>query len=270
MNKTLTHRKRAVLLTLLLLIGLLAVPVMLTWRQVRQERLNRSFLLAVRRNDTRAVLALLAQRANPDERELPSYTRSFWLTLLERLRGYQPKKDQFPTALLVALYWRRNALGAVVVPPPHNFALVKALVDSGANVNVSDVSGATPLILAASRGQRDVVRYLVEQGANVNARDKAGNTPLSCVAAWHDLMPDDTAIVNSLLDRGADINGAYYLGTTPLIFALQAGNPSTVRLLVARHADVNRKDSRGVSALSLAQNSSDKEVLKLLKQAGAK
>ena len=159
--------------------------------------------------------------------------------------------------------------GAVVIPPPHNFALVRALVDGGANVNVSDVSGNTPLLLAASRGQRDVVRYLIEHGANVDAKDKDGNTPLSYVATWH-YLPGDPDIVNALLDRGANINGAYHLGTTPLMFALQTGNSTTVRLLLTRHADVNRRNSQGISALSLAQNSSDNEVITLLKQAGAK
>ena len=270
MNTKLVSRKRAVLFTLLLLAGLVAVPVVQTWRQVRQAQLNRSLILAVQRNDTGAVVALLARKADPDARELPPYASSFRYTLLEQLRAHSANNDAFPTALLVALHWRRNASGAVVIPPPHNIVLVQALVGGGANVNVSDEIGATPLLLAASRGQRDVVRYLIEQGANVNASDKNGNTPLSLVAVWHDAMSGDSDLINALLDRGADINGAYHLGTTPLMFALQSGNMTTARLLIARHADVNRRNFQGISALSLAQDGSNEEVLTLLKQAGAK
>jgi hypothetical protein len=43
-------RDRAALLTLL--VGLLAVPVGLTYREVQQERLNDSLIAAVGRNDT--------------------------------------------------------------------------------------------------------------------------------------------------------------------------------------------------------------------------
>ena len=270
MNTKLTSRKPAALFALLLLAGILAVPVVQTWRQMRQVQLNHSLILAVQRNDTSAVVALMARKADPNARELPPYASSFRFILMEHLRGPSAQQEAFPTALLVALHWRRNQAGAVVIPTPHNFALVKALVGSGANVNVSDEVGETPLLLAARQGQRDVVRYLIEQGANVNAGDKKGDTPLSLVAAWHDGMAGDRDIINALLERGADINGAYHMGTTPLMFALQAGNSATVRLLLAQHADVNRRDLQGGSALSLAQNGSDQEVLILLKQAGAK
>lgn len=268
-NTKITRSKRAVLFSLLLVVGFLAILLVQTQQEMRQVQLNRSLLMAVRRNDTRTVIALLAHKADPNARELPSYTSSLWLTLLERLRDPSAKNAQFPTSLIVALYWCKDASGANAIPPAHNFALVKALVEGGANVNISDILGAPPLLLAASRGQRDVVRYLMERGANIDAKDKNGNTPLSYVATWH-YLPGDPDILNALLDRGANINGAYHLGTTPLMFALQTGNSNTVRLLLTRHADLNRRNSQGISALSLAQNGLDKEMVALLKQSGAK
>jgi ankyrin repeat protein len=42
---------------------------------------------------------------------------------------------------------------------------LRALVDAGANVNIPDGSGATPLQLARSRGHRDMVAILEQAGA---------------------------------------------------------------------------------------------------------
>ena len=44
-------------------------------------------------------------------------------------------------------------------------ATLRALVEAGANVNIPDGSGATPLKLARSRGYRDMVAILEEAEA---------------------------------------------------------------------------------------------------------
>ena len=55
---------------------------------------------------------------------------------------------------------------------------VKRLIENGADVNIKDNDGDTPLHYAASGGHLDVVKFLVENGADVNAKDKYGRTPL--------------------------------------------------------------------------------------------
>ena len=55
---------------------------------------------------------------------------------------------------------------------------VKALLDKGADVNVKDNSGSTPLIYAARNGRTEVLKALIDKGAEVNAKDINGNTPL--------------------------------------------------------------------------------------------
>ncbi len=48
---------------------------------------------------------------------------------------------------------------------PRHTATLKALVDAGANVNLPDRRGATPLAMARERGYRDMIAILTKAGA---------------------------------------------------------------------------------------------------------
>ena len=58
--------------------------------------------------------------------------------------------------------------------------LVKTLLDAGAGINVPDVRGMTPLMLAVATDRQniDVIRLLIARGADVNAKSLAGETAL--------------------------------------------------------------------------------------------
>ncbi|HUB83253.1 MAG TPA: ankyrin repeat domain-containing protein [Bryobacteraceae bacterium] len=57
--------------------------------------------------------------------------------------------------------------------------VVRALVRAGARLDACDgVTGATPLHMAARRGNAVVARALLECGADIEARDRRGDTPL--------------------------------------------------------------------------------------------
>src|SRR5215213_9735886 len=80
-------------------------------------------------------------------------------------------------------------------------ATVKALLDSGVNLNAQDKDGSTPLIQAAWQGHAEIVRLLLSRGANVNLKSKDGGTAL----LWAS-FEGHTEIVSILLERGADAN----------------------------------------------------------------
>ena len=53
------------------------------------------------------------------------------------------------------------------------------MLESGANPDPADNSGDTPLHIAASLGQTEVVQALLDAGADPNARSTEGRTPLN-------------------------------------------------------------------------------------------
>jgi ankyrin repeat protein len=59
---------------------------------------------------------------------------------------------------------------------------VRALVAHGADVNAAAAANYTPLHVAASRGNEELVRFLVESGARTDARMADGKTPADLAA----------------------------------------------------------------------------------------
>ena len=55
---------------------------------------------------------------------------------------------------------------------------VKALLESGADVNAKDLIGLAPLMLAAFHSHTETVAVLLEAGANLEAKDILGHTTL--------------------------------------------------------------------------------------------
>ena len=121
------------------------------------------------------------------------------------------------------------------------FTIVEIIVDGGANVNVQDDKGRTPLMIHAVNGSKDIVSYLITHGANVHRRDAAGRTALH--------LTGHLTIVKILVDGGANVNVQDDKGRTPLMIHAEKGNNDIVSYLVAHGADVHRKDSKGQTAL---------------------
>jgi uncharacterized protein len=52
------------------------------------------------------------------------------------------------------------------------------LIDLGADVNVKDDIGQTPLFYAAKKGHIDTCKILVKSGADIDTEDKKGKTAI--------------------------------------------------------------------------------------------
>ena len=68
-----------------------------------------------------------------------------------------------------------------------------------------------------------IARLLLEAGADVNLRNDHGSTPLHSVAA---MPPAGNAVASALLERGADVNARNDFGHTPLHAAARLRVPA--------------------------------------------
>src|SRR4051812_22712918 len=128
-------------------------------------------------------------------------------------------------------------------------ALVKELLDAGANPNIANDAGATALMWAASDLEK--VRLLVDKGADVNARSNDGRSPLIVAASFR----GNRDVVALLLDRGATPSvqaPGLVAPLTAMTEAAKQGDEATIRLLIERGSDVARA---GFAALGFAMRS---------------
>ena len=111
-------------------------------------------------------------------------------------------------------------------------------------VNSRDItSGDTGLHIAVARSDALWVRFLLQRGADPNIRNKKGVTPLQLATAM-----GFTDGVEELIKKGASVNVSDQTGETPLIAAVHSRNVPLVRLLLEKGADPDRNDNSGRSA----------------------
>jgi len=180
---------------------------------------------------------------------------------------------------------------------------IKALVAKGAKPDVRDNYRRTPLHVAAYGGHHQAMRALVAAGANPNALEEdrydivtiaavANDVPtlkvsleLGCSAKNVTSRYDGTAliaaahlghaeVVRTLIKAGAPLDHINNLSWTALIesIVLGDGGPrhvATLKALVEAGANVNLADGHGQTPLTLARRNGYKEMVDILKRAGA-
>jgi hypothetical protein len=85
----------------------------------------------------------------------------------------------------------------------NNFSpsVIAGLIDNGADVNTQTKDGTTALITAIMQGNYQVVEYLLESGADPNLANNRGWTPLKIANVYQKNHPHD--IVGTLISYGA-------------------------------------------------------------------
>ncbi|MEQ8282635.1 MAG: ankyrin repeat domain-containing protein [Parvibaculum sp.] len=170
---------------------------------------------------------------------------------------------------------------AFAVPPggPSNYMIDNETVHAARTGNIEKLrtdlmKGVTPneagrdripmLILAVGNGHLAAVELLIEKGADPNRRAPDGTTPLSMAATV-----GRADIAEILLNGGADPNLLGNNRDAPLLIATRARNAAFVEALLRHNADLEETDVTGRTALDLAEENHYREIVSILRAAGA-
>jgi ankyrin repeat protein len=112
----------------------------------------------------------------------------------------------------------------------NNCKVAQILIEAGANLDAPTAYGRKPLHIAAEMGHKEVAKLLIENGADIDAKDNHGNTPLH-ESVSNEIDPGSTDVTELLLKSGADAQVKDDQGWTPLKRAIEYGCSQTVELL---------------------------------------
>ena len=210
-------------------VGAFSMVVLLSTVGVGAAAASESLVAAARVGDARAVRAWLAEQLVDVDAPEPDGT--------------------------TALHWAVHR---------DDLEMVELLIRAGAHVSATNDYGVTPLSLACTNGNADVVERLLETGADPEARTEGETALLTAVRTG------SVDAVKLLIAQGADLSATELeSGQTMLMTAAAEAHPSLVQLLIAQGADVHARSVVGFTPLIFALRAGDLESVKLLMAAGA-
>ena len=182
-----------------------------------------------------------------------------------------------------------------------NVSRLTLLAELGADLNLQENRGYTPLAVAAIDGHHETVLFLLNAGADPNLAAADGATPLYYAVesgladgaqmlmaagagaeqlnirlgekgyglAHHAAGKDDVPRLLLLAELGADLNLREDRGYTPLAVAVIDDKPESIQFLLEAGVDPNVPDNGGATPLHHAAAEGRAEVVRMLLEAGA-
>lgn len=135
-------------------------------------------------------------------------------------------------------------------------AILHALIDRGAPLDIVTKYGESALGVASQRGEFSIVFHLLEHGADP--------TPLGWTPLFFEVARENLAGVAKLVDEGADLEQRDARERTPFLLSVHAGNLEIAEFLLERGSDPSAKGRCGQTALMVAISRHDATMLQWL------
>ncbi|GHS93191.1 hypothetical protein AGMMS49949_06200 [Alphaproteobacteria bacterium] len=240
--------------------------------------------LAVDKANLDVVVLLLDRGAKPDVKDNEKKTPLEWVSFYKKEgeKNKTPEKTnlrKWEKVIKIFELNKQGKLGDLVrnsklfnAIQNGDLEAVQQLLNEGADINAKDNSDQTPLFIAVSKketeiikllldtkgiavnaknqeaertslhvaardGFYDIVKLLVEKEADVQAGDKHRSTPLHYAASNGKID-----VVEFLVESGAKVDAKSIYADTPLHNASEHGHYEIVKFLIEKEADVNAKD----------------------------
>ncbi len=144
---------------------------------------------------------------------------------------------------------------------------IRPIAEIGGDVNFTDTSGKTLLMMVIAGGDADTAKFLVDKGADVKAAGGSGITPLHLAASNKGKKWDDLLLL--MIQRGGNVNASDSSGSSPAGKAIEAGNLSFFRILATNGLNLNFMEKGGVPLLLYAYRNNQKVIAGELMKGGA-
>ncbi|KRB03399.1 hypothetical protein ASD86_21235 [Lysobacter sp. Root690] len=167
------------------------------------------------------------------------------LTLLTKVTDIDERNNHGETLLLLAVSSSMAEPGQPLLPEHDRVALLQK----------------------RQRARLAIVAALLAAGADPNLADAGGNTPLLRATASFHTPAHAIALLQTLLDRHARIDHQDDRGYTALMQAAKGSSAEVVEFLLVRGADRKRLNCEGLSALAIAVANHHTDVARVLRAA---
>lgn len=130
------------------------------------------------------------------------------------------------------------------------------------NINATITNQTTPLMQAARLGDVAMVRALLDAGADITVRNADGNQAL-----WLACFADQLEMIQMFAEAGMDVDNQNDNGATCLMYAASAGKTEVVYTLLNVGADITLKSADDFTALDMAANEGSLYLLRAAEKA---
>jgi ankyrin repeat protein len=170
--------------------------------------------------------------------------------LIDSKADLNAKSTQLKTPLRLAIEKNKNT------------EIAELLILAGANLNDRSAEDKPLLNLALEEDNGEISRLLIENGADLNVQDKSGDTPLHIATSYTKKIE----LAKLLIEKKADINARDIYGYTPLfkLSWLLKGGYDLLQLMLKNGANLNVRCNNGKTLLHSGKNSKDEQLLSFL------